>query len=68
MSALFSKPKTPEIQPAAPLPVVDQGLVDRQASDLAKRRRGRAATDLTSAAGGGLGTTGAVASQQLLGS
>jgi hypothetical protein len=71
MGGLFSKPKMPKVEAPAPLPVVDQGTVDRQASDLMKRRKGRAATDLTSGAGGlgtNAGTAGSVASQTLLGS
>lgn len=67
MGALFSKPKVPSIQEAAPIPIVDQSFVDRQAGDMLRKRRGRAATDLTSAASS-VGTSGSVATKQLLGS
>jgi hypothetical protein len=71
MSGLFSKPKTPAVTPAPPMPVVDQVQVDRNAADLLRKRRGRAATDLTSAAPAATtatGTTGSVAAKTLLGS
>lgn len=70
MGALFSKPKMPTVQPPVPMPIVDQTFVDRQAGDLLRRRKGRAATDLTTAASaaGGVGTTGSVGVQKLLGS
>lgn len=72
MAGLFSKPKTPQVTPAAPQPIVDQVQVDRNAADLLRRRRGRAATDLTSsqapAAGSPVGTTGSVSATNLLGS
>lgn len=69
MGGLFSKPKTPTVEAPAPIPTVDQSFVDRQAGDLIRKRRGRAATDLTSAATGNVaGTTGAVATKSLLGS
>jgi len=72
MSALFHKPKAPTVTPAAPPPVIDQMQVDRNASDLLRKRRGRAATDLTSsasapAAGTPAGTTGSVSATTLLG-
>jgi hypothetical protein len=53
------------------MPVVDQVQVDRNAADLLRKRRGRAATDLTSAAPAATtatGTTGSVAAKTLLGS
>lgn len=68
MAALFSKPKTPTVEAPAPVPTVDQSFVDRQAGDLQRRRRGRAATDLTSSSAAPAGTSGAVATKQLLGS
>lgn len=68
MAALFSKPKTPKLQEAAPIPIVDQSFVDRQAGDMLRKRRGRAATDLTSASAAPAGTSGSVATKQLLGS
>lgn len=71
MSGLFSKPKTPVVTPAPPMPVVDQVQVDRNAADLLRKRRGRAATDLTSSAPADVaaaGTTGSVAAKTLLGS
>jgi len=68
MSGLFSKPKAPPVTQAPPTPIVDQVQVDRNQADLLARRRGRAATDLTSSAPANLGTTGAVASKTLLGS
>jgi hypothetical protein len=71
MSGLFSKPKAPPVTQAPPTPIIDQVQVDRNQADLLRRRRGRAATDLTSsapAATTAAGTTGAVASQTLLGS
>lgn len=68
MSGLFSKPKTPQVVTPPPQPVVDQTMVDRQMTDLANRRKGRAATDLTSSAGNTTGTAGAVGTNPLLGS
>lgn len=68
MGGLFSKPKMPTVEAPAPIPTVDQAFVDRQAGDLLRKRRGRAATDLTSATPSAAGTTGAVASKSLLGS
>lgn len=66
MGGLFKTPKAPEIKELPPTPTVDQVMVDRNTSDMLRRRKGRAATDLTS--GGGAGTSGSVASKQLLGS
>lgn len=69
MSALFHTPKMPAVQTPPPQPVVDQTMVDRQMADITRRRRGRAATDLTgSAPAGGTGTAGAVGTAPLLGS
>lgn len=71
MSGLFSKPKAPPVTPAPVQPIVDQVQVDRNQADLLRRRRGRAATDLTSsapAATTATGTTGSVAAKTLLGS
>jgi hypothetical protein len=68
MSGLFSKPKAPEVQAAPETPIVNQATVDRQTADIAQRRRGRAASDLTSSSATGAGTSGAVATKQLLGS
>lgn len=71
MAGLFSKPKTPQVTPAAPQPIVDQVQVDRNAADLLRRRRGRAATDLTtsnaSQPAAQMGTTGSVSATNLLG-
>jgi len=70
MAALFSKPKAPTVTPAAPQPMVDQVQVDRNQADLLRKRRGRAATDLTSSApttGTPTGTTGSVSATTLLG-
>jgi hypothetical protein len=64
MSNLF-KPKI--VQPPAPVatPVVNQEIVDRNAADLMRRRRGSRATQTGAA---NLGTTaGSVASKELLG-
>lgn len=52
----------PVVQP----PVVDKDVVDREAQDLARRRRGRAATIL--AGDTGPVAAGSVAVKQLLGS
>lgn len=64
MSALFS-PSVPEIKPPPPQPMVDKATTDREAQDLARRRRGRAATVL---AGDTSVPSGSVAVKQLLGS
>lgn len=66
MSGLFSKPKVPAAPPPVQQPIVDQVMVDRQMADTVRRRRGRAAADLT---GGGAAesTAGSVATKQLLG-
>jgi hypothetical protein len=68
MSGIFSKPKMPP--PPAPIempktPVVDQVQVERDRSDMLKRRRGRAATVLTNS--GGVVPEGSVAAKKLLG-
>jgi len=68
MSGLFSKPRAPVVTPAPPPPMIDQQQIDRNASDLLRRRRGRAATDLTSSQAPTTGTTGAVSATNLLGS
>ena len=70
MSGVFSKPKMPPPPPPAPVemtkaPVVDQVQVERDAGDMLKRRRGRAATVLTD--GGGSVGMGSVAAKSLLG-
>ncbi len=65
MSGLFSKPKMPTVQPPPPQPIVDQVQVDRALSDFTRRRKGRAATDLASAAPSTTGTAGAVGSPVL---
>lgn len=65
MGSLFN-PKTPAAQAAPPPPpMADQATVDREALDLARRRRGRAATVLTGSEGS---SSGSVATQALLGS
>ena len=68
MGGIFSKPKMPP--PPKPIempktPVVDQSIVDREAADLLRRRRGRAATVMTGASGE-VGS-GSVATKSLLG-
>jgi hypothetical protein len=63
MSGLFS-PKIPKMQEPPPPPMVDQSVINREAMDLARRRRGRAATVLA----GDTGTSGSVAVKSLLGS
>ena len=67
MSGVFSRPKFQQL--AAPVeikaPVVNQEIVDRTTSDLARRRRGSAAT-VTGAADMG-STAGSVAAKALLG-
>jgi hypothetical protein len=69
MSGIFSKPKMPA--PPAPIEMpqstrVDQMQVDRDRSDMMKRRRGRAATVLTGGSSDGA-PAGAVATKALLG-
>jgi hypothetical protein len=71
MTGIFPKPKMPP-QPApivtpvvAQTPVVDQVQVERDRSDMLKRRRGRAATVLTNS--GGVVPEGSVAAKKLLG-
>lgn len=64
MSGLF-KPKMPAAPEPVPAPVVNQEIVDRQAQDILRRRKGTRAT-VTGA--GQLGTTaGSVATKELLG-
>jgi hypothetical protein len=65
MAGLFS-PSMPAMQPPPPVPQVDQATIDREAMDLARKRRGRAATQIT----GNAGPIGAdsLAVKQLLGS
>jgi len=68
MTGVFSKPKMPP--PPAPIampqtPVVDRVQVERDRSDMLKRRRGRAATVLTNS--GGAVPEGSVATKKLLG-
>lgn len=58
-----SSPKPPAVVPP---PQVDQDVVDRQTQDLARRRRGRAATIL--AGDTGPAPSESVAVKQLLGS
>lgn len=64
MSGLF-KPKMPAVQTPPPAPQVDQATINREAQDLARRRRGRAATVL--AGDTGAAPAGSVAVKQLLG-
>lgn len=60
--------------PAAPVPVVapqvDQSLIDQQTADYARRRRGRAATQLAGDQSSALGSlpSSSLAVKQLLGS
>lgn len=67
MGGLFGSSKgTPAPEPVVPqAPVVNQDLVDRQASDLSRRRRGSLST-MTGA--GTMGdTSGSIAAKRLLG-
>jgi hypothetical protein len=63
MSSLFS-PSIPEMKPPPPVPQADKATIDREAQDLAIRRRGRAATVL---AGDQPAPAGSVAVKSLLG-
>lgn len=63
MSAIFN-PKTPSVQAPPPVPQADKAVTDREAEDLARRRRGRAATVL---AGDASAPAGSVAVKNLLG-
>lgn len=67
MGGLFSSPKVQ--QAPAPVeikqPVVQQEVVDRQAADIMRRRRGTAAT--VTGAGSTGSTAGSVAAKTLLG-
>lgn len=67
MGGLFSKPKVQQAPTPVEIkaPVVQQEVVDRQAQDLMRRRRGSAAT-ITGASGSG-STAGSVAAKKLLG-
>lgn len=68
MGGMFSSPKVQKAPPvAAPIeqPVVQQELVDRQAADIMRRRRGSAATRTGAADTGD--TSGSVAAKTLLG-
>ena len=69
MSGLFSSPKVQQaptpVEVKAPVPVVNQDIVDRTTTDLARRRRGSSAT-VTGAADLG-STAGSVAAKTLLG-
>jgi hypothetical protein len=70
MSGIFSSPKTPP--PPKPVempstPVVDQLQVDRDQSDMLKRRRGRAATVLSTGGADAGVAPGSVATKSLLG-
>jgi hypothetical protein len=71
MSGVFSKPKMPPPPPPMEMPrtaTVDDTQVERERGDIMRRRRGRAATILTSGAGdGGMGAAGSVATKSLLG-
>lgn len=65
MSGLFSKPKVqkaPEVKDIQ-VPVVNQEQVDRDTADILRRRRGSAATVITSSASGT--TEGAVGATKL---
>lgn len=65
MSAIFS-PSTPSVQAPPPTPQVDQNTITREAQDLMRRRRGRAATIVAGDQADVL--QGSVAAKQLLGS
>ena len=67
MSGIFSKPKMPP--PPAPMEMpraatVDEAQLERERGDIMRRRRGRAATVLTSGSAVGAGS---VAAKSLLG-
>ena len=69
MSGVFSKPKMPP--PPAPMDMpraatVDKVQLERDRGDIMRRRRGRAATVLTSGSGDSVGA-GSVAAKSLLG-
>lgn len=68
MSGLFSKPKVqkaPEVKEVQ-VPVVNQQQVDRDTSDILRKRKGTAATVITSPDSAGT-TAGSVSGKQLLG-
>lgn len=67
MSALFS-PSAPAMQAPPPVPQADQATIDREAADLARRRRGRAATVLAGNQADVLSSGSVSASKVLLGS
>jgi hypothetical protein len=70
MAGIFSKPKTPPPPPPIEMPQqakVDETQLDRERGDMMRRRRGRAATVLTSDVGGGDLGGGSVATKSLLG-
>jgi hypothetical protein len=70
MSGIFSKPKMPPPPPPIEMPQaprVDEMQIDRERGDMMRRRRGRAATVLTSDAGAGDLGGGSVATKSLLG-
>lgn len=66
MGGLFSKPKAPPAPTVTEIkvPVVNQEQVDRQTSDIMRRRKGAAATVGTGSEGT---TAGSVAVKSLLG-
>ena len=69
MSGIFSKPKMPPPPPPVEMPQaakVDEAQIDRERGDMMRRRRGRAATILTTGESGGIGA-GSVTTQNLLG-
>ena len=67
MGALFSSPKVQQAPQVTEVktPVVNQEIVDRTATDLARRRQGTAATQTGAASIGS--TAGSVAAKTLLG-
>lgn len=67
MGAIFSTPKAQQAPQVTEIkqPVVNQEIVDRNATDLARRRQGTAATQTGAASIGS--TAGSVAAKSLLG-
>lgn len=67
MGGLFSKPKVQQapVVTQVEAPVVQQEVVDRNAADIMRRRKGTAAT--LTGAGEGSSTAGSVAAKTLLG-
>lgn len=56
MSGIFGRPSVPPPPPPVEMPkvpVVDKAIVDRNAADMRRRRRGRAATILAGETGTG---------------